>query len=352
MKFRIITILFFIVVFYSCDKSNVTPEPEPSFFNSPGVFVVNEGNFTAGNASLTWIGFNSDTLIPDAFYAVNKVPLGDVANYMTIHNDRGYIVVNNAGLVYVINIKDGTFLGKISGLTSPREILIVDENRALISSLSDKYLTVINPSAFEITGKIDLNGRSSESLLRIGKKIYVANWSKLNQQKSNNVVLVVDVDQMALVDSIQVTKEPNSMVVDNNEKLWVLCSGGYNNTEIPVLYRINPSDNSVEKRFEFSDKNSNPFSLNINGTGEQLYFLNEAVFRMDIEDVQLATQPFIEKGENNFYALGVRPDIEELFVSDVLDYVRNGKVLVYNQSGSFKHKFEAGIIPGYFCFYH
>jgi len=350
MRYRIFIIALVLLAFSSCKKDE--PEAVPAVFNPPGVFVLNEGNFTTGNASLTWMGFQSDTVMSDAFYAVNKVPLGDVANYMTIHNNKGYIVVNNSGLIYVTNISDGTFLGKISGLTSPRELLIISDNLALVSDLYDKYLTVVNPSTFEVTGKIDLNGRSSESMQKIGNRVFVANWSGLNQKNPNDKVLVVELDNLKLVDSVQVTKEPNSMVVDKNGKLWILCSGGYGNTETPALYRIDPFDNSIERRFDFPEKNSNPFSLSINGAGEQLYFLNKSVFRMNIAADQLPTQPFIENGENNFYTLGVRPDIEELFVSDVLDYVRNGKVLVYNQSGSFKHKFEAGIIPGYFCFYH
>jgi len=350
MSYRFFIIAMVLMAFSSCKKDEL--EVVPAVFNPPGVFVVNEGNFTTGNASLTWIGFEDDAVMPDAFYAVNKVPLGDVANYMTINNNKGFIVVNNSGLIYVIDMSDGTFLGKISGLTSPRELLIINDNLAFVSDLSDKYLTVVNPSTFEVTGKIDLNGRSSESMRKIGNKVFIANWSGLNQKKSNDKVLVVDVDQLKLTDSIQVSKEPNSMVVDKNNKLWVLCSGSYSNTETPALYRIDPFDNSIEKRFDFSDKNSNPFSLSINGTGEQLYFLSDAVFSMSITAVQLPTQPLIEKGENNFYTLGVRPDGEELFLADALDYVRNGQILVYSQSGDFKHKFEAGIIPGYFCFYH
>ena len=350
MRYRFVIIGLVLIAFSSCKKDE--PKAVPPIFNPPGVFVVNEGNFTTGNASLTWIGFENDTVIPDAFYAANKVPLGDVANYMTTYNNKGFIVVNNSGFIYVINISDGAFLGKISGLNSPREVLIISDNLALVSDLSDKYLTVVNPATFEVKGKIDLKGRSSESMQKIGNKVFIANWSKLNQKKNNDKILVVDIDQLKLTDSIQVSKEPNSMVVDKNGKLWVLCSGGYSNTVTPALFRIDPFDNSIEKRFDFSEINSNPFNLKINGMGEQLYFLNKAVFSMNIAATQLPTQPLIDKGENNFYALGVRPDREELFLSDALDYVRNGQILVYNQSGDLMQKFEAGIIPGYFCFYN
>jgi len=247
MKQALITFAVFLMFFSSCKKKSA-PERDPAFFNPPGVFVVNEGNFTTGNASLTWFGLENDTLMPAVFYTANKVPLGDVANFMAIYKDKGYIVINNSGLVYVVDISDGTFLGKVSGLSSPREILIIDDSRALISDLFDKYLTVINPTSYEITGKIDLHGRTSESMRKIDTKVFVANWSKLNQQKNNNQISVIDIDQLEVLDSIEVTKEPNSMVVDKNEKLWVLCSGGYSNTETPALYRINPVNDLVEAK--------------------------------------------------------------------------------------------------------
>jgi len=337
-----------LLAFASCKKDE--PMVEPSMFESPGVFVVNEGNFTTGNSSLTWLGLKDTTLISDAFYSVNKVPLGDVANYMAINNGRGYIVVNNSGLVYVIDIKTGEFLGKITGLTSPRELIVVNENRAWISDLFSKNLSVVDLSTFKVIKKISLNGRTSESMAMIGGRVFVANWSKLNQKAANNMILVVDVATEKVVDSVSVTIEPNSMVVDKNDKLWVMCGGGYANEVYPVLYQINPGDLSVEKQLTFPVKTDAPFEMRINGKGDVIYYLNKGVYKININSDVLPAEAWIDSGEKNFYALGVRPDKNEVFVSDALDYVRNGKVYVYSDDGLLNSSFEAGIIPGYFAF--
>lgn len=335
-------------MFASCTKKPV--QPNPPTFQKPGVFVVNEGNFTTGNASLTWYHPGSDSIFNDAFYAVNKVPLGDVANYMTVHDNKGYIVVNNSGVVYVIDINTGAFLGKISGLSSPREILIIDNNKAWVSDLFSKFISVVDLNTYKVVNTINLHGRTSESLVRIGERVFVNNWSKLNQTPDNNMIMVLDVGAEKVVDSIAVTREPNSMVVDADNKLWVLCSGGYNNVETPALYRIDPANDTIVEKLEFGQKNMNPFTLNINGAGTRLWFLNKGVFKMDVNSHQIPSHPFIPQGTHNFYSLGVRPDIESVYVSDALDYVRNGTVYFYDPSGNLSGEFEAGIIPGSFCF--
>jgi len=350
MKNKTIFLFFLtiLVVFSSCQRDE--PVAEPPLFETPGVFVVNEGNFTTGNASLTWLGFKDSTLVPDAFYSVNKVPMGDVANFMTVHNGRGYIVVNNSGLVYVIDIKTGEFLGKITGLTSPRELIVINDNSAWISDLFSKSLYVVDLSTLQVVKNISLNGRTSESMVKIGQRVFVANWSKLNQQAANNVIMVVDAISEKVIDSIEVSIEPNSMVVDKNHKLWVMCGGGYANEVYPALYRINTEYLSVEKEFIFPEKTNSPFEMKINKEGNVLYFLDTDVYKMSISDNVLPSKPFVESGDNNFYALGICPGKEELFVSDALDYVRNGTIYIYSSTGVLNSSFEAGIIPGYFAF--
>ena len=72
------------------------PQPEESFSETgKGVFIVNEGNFNFGNASLSYYDVGSGRVENSVFSRANGMSLGDVAQSMTVHGGRGYIAVNN-----------------------------------------------------------------------------------------------------------------------------------------------------------------------------------------------------------------------------------------------------------------
>jgi len=62
------------------------------------------------------------------------------------------------------------------------------------------------------------------------------------------------------------------MVLDKDNYLWVLCSGGFLNEELPSLWKIDPDNKNVLLHMEFPDINSSPNSLDINKTGDTLYY--------------------------------------------------------------------------------
>ncbi len=343
--------IFLLFILTSCYRTEPVEPEQPFHINPPGVFVVNEGNFTFGNSSLTYFNTDNYSVIPDMFYFVNKAPLGDVANYMMIKNKNGYIVVNNSGVVYIIDVKTGLFKGKLSGLLSPREIAFAN-NKMVITDLAEPYLTVVDFNGQEKYSKVNLDGYTSESIVTVGDKIYVSNWSAMYQEKKNNQVLVIDANQMKLIDSIRVTQEPNSMVVDKNMNIWVLCSGGYMHQETPALIKISSVSDSVTKVLLFDDNEHYPTELHINKTGDRLYYIDKDVFTLQIDDDSLPSEPLINSVDKTFYALGIDPVNEKIFVSDALNYIKRGKVYIYTKNGEFVKVFGAGIVPGYFAFYN
>jgi YVTN family beta-propeller protein len=334
------------VLFAACKKEDTQPE-ESGLKN--GVFIVNQGNFTAGNASLSYFESATSKLTNDLFYEVNDAPLGDVAQSISIVGDLAYIVINNSGNIYVIDRKTAEFKGKISQLTSPRFFLKINDQKAYVSDLASNSISIVNPESYELTDAINVN-RSTENMVLIGNKAYVAHWSGYLQAIKNNQVLIIDTETDALIDSIQVGVEPNSMVVDRDQNLWVLCSGGYDNEEIPSLWKINVLDKNVIKKFEFDDISLSPFNLLMNGTGDELLYLNNGVYSMSVNDGTLPENPMISQDGKYFYALGIDPQNSDIYVSDALDYTKNGLVYRYDYTGSMLDSFEVGIIPGAFGF--
>ena len=115
----IVAILLGTGMFNSCKKSDITP-PEP--LPESGFFVVCEGNFNWGNASISSYDETNDALTQNYFSSVNGYSLGDVAQSMTENEDFYFIVVNNSAKVEVVDKEN--FNSKLN-LTLFRYTLVV-----------------------------------------------------------------------------------------------------------------------------------------------------------------------------------------------------------------------------------
>ncbi len=336
--------LFLLTLLTACKDDNPPPDPIPDVLGK-GIYIVNEGNFNSANASLTYYQTGAKETIQQLFFKQNNTPLGDVAQSITIHGEKAYIVVNNSGVVYVIDRRTGKFEDKITGLVSPRHLLFVSEQKAYISDLSSPELSVVDMESLTVSGKIDL-GRSSEEMVKTGNKVFVANWSALNQIVPNNLIMVVNSEEDRLIDSITVGIEPNSMCLDKDGKLWVLCSGGFDNQEKPSLWQIDPLFRKVIYTMKFPEINSSPTSLVINKKGDVLYFIDRIIYRAAINTTGIIPEPFIQSYAELPYQLAIDPRNDEIYLCDALDYTRNGFVYRFNPQGKIMDTIQAGIIPG------
>jgi YVTN family beta-propeller protein len=344
MKLKFITFLFLASVISSCEKSyNGINDPKTQFLKANGFFLINEGNFRGGNGSLSFYSTDSAKIYNDIFTAINNRPLGDVPNSMTLYGDKGYIVVNNSGKLEVVEQNSLKSITTISNIISPRIIKFVNNNKAYVSSLYSDSVIIIDPSGNSIGGYINIR-RTSEAIEIVGNKAFVANWS------GGNEIMIINTLTNCVVDSIKVALEPESMAVDKNRKLWVLCTGGYINKEYPELIRINTSSNEIEKRFVFPDRYSYPSNLSLDDNKDELFWLDNGVKKMNIIDQELPVTIFIPQKRSYFYKMGVEPVTGDVFVTDGGDYQQKGKVFRFNSEGVLLDSVITGIIPSTFCF--
>ncbi len=226
-----------------------------------GIFVVNEGNFNWGNASVTFVDNQNNTVIQDIFTKSNSRSLGDVAESMTIARNLGYLLINNSNRIEVVSLKDFKSVKTITGLHSPRYLQVVDSNKAYATNLQN-YISIIDLQTNTVSGTIKTTSWT-ENLIKYNQYMLVTSIGSFNEPSSKRVaqILVIDTKTDAIVDSIQSGKEPIGIVIDKKEKVWVLCSGGYDNFEAPSLIRINPELRIVEKVFTFTDPAQVPSRL-------------------------------------------------------------------------------------------
>lgn len=323
-----------------------------------GVFILNEGNFMYDNASLSYYLVDSMKNINNVFYRTNQVPLGDVAQSMTIMDSLGYIIMNNSSKIYVINIHNFNYEGKITGLTSPRYMHVINADKAYVTDLYAGAITIIDPLEFEILGYIntrnsasEFNQHSTEQMVQWGKYLFTNCWN------FDNKLLVIDTETDCVTDSIEVPLQPNSMVMDRFDNLWVMCDGGYQGNpaghEKPALVRINPERMEISERIDFG-LDELPGKLTINGTRDTLYFLNRHAWRMPLQDEHdpeiFIESPYEGSISGGYYGIGIDPWSGEVYLADAIDQVQRGSVYRYKPDGTIIDTFQTEINPGYFCF--
>ena len=329
---------------FCCACMDYGPQHEEPFAQSQrGVFITCEGNFGWDNASLSFYDPAARSVENEIFIRANGMKLGDVAQSMTLHKGRGYVVVNNSGAVYVIDPATFRVTGVIEGVVSPRYIHFPNDTTAYITDLYDPRITVVDSRSNRIRGRIPMNGhKSTEQMVQWGDEVFVNCWSY------DDKILVVDAARETLVDSIEVGPQPSSLVLDRFGKLWTVTDG--RTAGIPAaLYRIDAATRRVEQTYTFA-AGDHPSSVTLNGTRDTLYFINRDVWRMRVDAEELPVTPFLPYTQTTYYEVAVDQLTSEVYVADAIDYVQHGVVYRFTARGAAVDTIRVGITPGSFCF--
>ena len=186
-------------------------EVEDFGITGSGLFITNEGNFMYGNASLSYYDPEKKQVENEIFFRANGFKLGDVAQSMVIRDGIGWIVVNNSGVIYAIDIDTFKEVGRIEGFTSPRYIHFLSDEKAYVTQIWDPRIYIVNPRTYEITGYIqtdmDFETGSTEQMVQYDKYVFTNCWSYQNR------ILVIDTETDTVCDEITVGIQPTSLVL-------------------------------------------------------------------------------------------------------------------------------------------
>lgn len=350
---RMVRSLLFISLFllWGCMKWDYGEGSTDFGFDKNGLFILCEGNFQYGNATLSFYDPETNELENEIFFRANGMRLGDVAQSMTIYGNKGWIVVNNSHVVFAIDTDTFLEVGRIENLTSPRYIHFISDKKAYISQIWDNRIAIVNPETYSITGYItvpdmQMGTGSTEQMVQIGQYVYCNCWSFQNK------IIKIDTATDEVIESIIVGIQPNSLAIDKKGRLWTLTDGGYEDSafgqETPQLLCLDTSPLTVRKAFMFNPGDS-PSKLQTDFEGNRLYWINDDIWEMEIDAVSLPEKPLIPSLGTRYYGLTIDPVSSEVFVSDAIDYSQQGIVYRYSPEGEPVGQFYVGVNPGAFC---
>ncbi len=348
--FRRIVAALLLAALTGCMKWDYGPTEE---FAAPdgGLFILNEGNFQYGNASLSYYHPATRQAENELFRRANGFKLGDVAQSMTIRSGVGWVVVNNSHVIFAIDLRTFRETGRITDLTSPRYIHFLSDEKAYVTQLWDNRIFIVNPKRYEITGYIEcprmtMESGSTEQMVQHGKYLFVSCWSYQNR------ILKIDTETDTVVDELVVGAQPASLVMDKYGKMWTVTDGGYEGSpygyETPSLCRIDAETFTLERVFRFGP-DSQPSELQLNAAGDRLYWLDNDVWQMEVTAAQLPAEPFLGFRGTKYYGLTVDPSSGDVYVADAIDYQQPGIVYRCSAEGEPLDEFRVGITPGAFC---
>lgn len=345
---KLLSFLFVVFVASSCNKKEIGPQFEKnSQLEGYKILILNEGNFGFGNATISAYNPFTKEFSNNSYISENNTQIGDVLQSGIKYQGNYYFVLNNSGKVVITDTINLKYQAQIIGLNSPRYMAIKND-KGYISDLKEKAVYVVDLSTYQIIKKIKTNGWTEQMVFH-GDDLYVADRGDYLTNTGNNRIYKINTLTNQITDSLFVSKDPESMVIDKDNKLWVLCTGGIND-ELPKLIKINLASFSIENEFVFSSVNESPTKLCVDGEGDRLYFINNNVYSMSIYDNTLPANSFVESNGKVFYGLSIDKSNNQIYITDALDYIQQGKVYRYYENGNLIDSFTTGIIPQHIIF--
>ena len=337
------------IVFFSCEKKDNTPAPSGNYQH--GVWFIDEGLFTAGNASLDFYHKDKDTVERNVFENVNGKPLGDVFQSMVHANGNYYLVLNNSNEIIVANDQTLKVSAIIPDIIYPRYFLPVSSDKAYLTDNTGKGIHIIDLRSNTVSGLIPYNPKDdsayaswTEQMIQYGNKVYVAGVER-------GKLLIINNQTDKITDSISLSIGLEYLALDAQNRVWALCDGTIARPNFinSRLYCLDTAGN-ILRSYTFPNINISPSSLTLNASKDTLFYLYNGIYKMGINQASLPAGSFISGNGHDFYGLGIDPNNGDIYAGDALAFTQPGKIFQYNAAGKLLKAHPSGVGPNGFLF--
>ena len=346
--------VFFLCWLAGCKKDKPDEHTLPNL--APGnIFVVCEGAYGRGNATLYSIPPARDTAYGDVFKSANpqSLGLGDVFQSMKKIGDKLFLCINSSDKIVVLNASDLKQTGDIQ-IPKPRYILPVSPTKAYVSSLYSNNVYIINTQTMQLTDSIILPYENTEGMCLYNGTAFITTWDT-----ASDLIYKIDITTDKVIQPVKISGyAAQSVLIDKEQMLWVLA-GNKTKGKAATLTRLDPFTGDVLTTYYFP-KDADPLKPVFNNAKDTIYFIevnyngepaNNGIYRMGIHDANLPTQAFVTPGQYQYYwGLGIDPSNGNIYIGDPLGFNQKGRVMIYRQDGVLIRSFITGEGPGSFYF--
>lgn len=285
--------------------------------------------------------------IQKAFENINGRPFAGIIQDSDVYGNRMYLAANKADKIEIINKQTLESIKTIELSSAPVSVEVVDDKTAYVGML-DGTVSTMDLTTGEITKTLK-DFQSPRDIVQVGNKIYVTN----NGFGFANTLTVIDAATFKKTDTITVGAAPSEMIVDSENRIWLVCNGkasldGATVDKPGSLYIIDGESGTIEESItEGIAANGAAITkrLALDEENATAYLINNGVSTIDMNTYQI-TDKIIDAG--NFSAIGYFPLQNHLYLGDKRGkngYGQTGKGFVYTLEGAVIDSFQAGIAP-------
>ena len=337
MKHTTLILLSSMILWNGCTSDN-----DEENLNIGNTFILCEGNFGSSNAALWSISPGDSTTETQI---IGGQSLGDVAQSLTIVDDKLYIVVNNSHKIEVFSLgnqisHEETIVFSNGG---PR-YFVAKGDTGFVSCWNLSAILILDLTTSAVIDTIPVSGMP-EYLVLDESNLYVS--IPLNSDGgSSNFVVEISTSTKEVIHTYEVVSGPSDMELIGSN---LFISSTYYGDDWSIytgLSKINLSTGTVMSTTYNNDSNY-MIKNDLVKVGETLYRSTTTGLARVNDDLSLDLDNIIG-GQTNVYSAGA--DENYLYFGST-DYVAPDTVYVTNHSGASINNFIVGAIPGDFAVY-
>jgi len=334
------------LTFTSCtDDEGVNFQPVPLGAYQNGILVTSEGNFSQGNALVSFISNDFSSIENGVFNNINNTPLGDTAQSISFYNEFAYIVLHGSDKVEVVKRYTFETVTTINtGFSNPRHMAFAN-GKAYVTNwgdgldANDDFVAVIDLATNTVTSTITV-GEGPEQIISLNNTLYISHKGGWSQ---GNIVSLINTTDNS-VTTLNVGDRPDEMVLDSSNNIWLLCEGrpSYAAPETAgKLIKINTTDNTIINTIDFASTTDHPDEL-VFENGNLYYAMDDFIYKMEETATTLPTVSIINTAT---YTMAIKDG--KLFTTDPVNYSDPGTLKVFDLSDNSEiQSITVGVNPG------
>lgn len=342
---RIILASMAILLFAACEKDKVTPTDNDS--SETFALVLNEGNMSANNASVSRLNTSTGTIDNQWFETVNHRGLGDQAQDMIAYGSKVYITVTESNSLEVLNPATGASQRVNMGDRKPRS-MAADGGKIYITCYNPCSVVRVDTASLTIEATCTLGQFYPEGIAIAQGKAFVA--SSYKGSDYDDKLYVIDLTTFANPNTVTVGMNLSAVKKINDNKVIVCWIGNYGDIGSgsaivdATTLDITLTGEALQKLDVYNGK-AYGYSVEYDASWNETN-----VWKVINADGTTEAFPFTVSLDANAYGININPSNGDIYLT-TSDYATNGDVYCFSPTGTRHFKVEAGALPSKVLFF-